>query len=429
MSPIPLIEHVLHTLTRRDEPDNPEDRPTDPNGLVLEAWAQGYMVGSLIIMSCITLANMRRGVLLHKLILLELVLGYWQGFFILFKPPVYAWWLSVAAIPLNTSWWLHNVIAWMKLRPFLNKLGSRLFIGTVILVIPYWIVEIYANFTYFHNVNTVFLKTRPWEALCRDPWWILAACLLIYNIKTKYDLTLTQIVRISPRFAVMLGAMVLSICFIVLDVLSVTSALKSVLPVGINPFWKLSFVFKCLTDSVVLDDFKTALDRLRAFKMSRLGSFAMDGADSRSKKHKEAVAQANNWTNPSPVADKPQPVAPLPVLPSADGGYVAPRWEELKPARSDHVEDPGPTDIARNGSRDRDPEENPFDAIDAIDYADPQREASDTHMLQSQTSWLHRRSSEETSDADIEYAMAVRQMTNDSMEQQRNKKKGIGVAK
>ena len=29
------------------------------------------MVGSLIIMSCITLANMRRGVLLHKLILLE----------------------------------------------------------------------------------------------------------------------------------------------------------------------------------------------------------------------------------------------------------------------------------------------------------------------------------------------------------------------
>ena len=40
--------------------------------------AEGYMVGSLIIMSCITLANMRKGVLLHKLILLELVMGYWQ---------------------------------------------------------------------------------------------------------------------------------------------------------------------------------------------------------------------------------------------------------------------------------------------------------------------------------------------------------------
>ncbi|KIW81938.1 hypothetical protein Z517_04964 [Fonsecaea pedrosoi CBS 271.37] len=379
-------------------------------------------------MSCITLANMRKGVLLHKLILLELVLGYWQGFFILFNPPVYAWWLSVAAIPLNISWWLHNVIAWMKLKPFLTKTVSRLFIGTVILVIPYWIVEIYANFTYFHNVNKVFLKTRPWEALCRDPWWILAACLLIYNIKTKYDLTLTQIVRISPRFAVMLGAMVLSICFIILDVLSVTSALKSVLPVGINPFWKLSFVFKCLTDSVVLDDFKTALDRLRAFKMSRLGSFAMDAADYRNKKHTEDVNAANNWSTPPPppTGDKAQPIAPLPILPSPDSDYIKPRWEELKHGRSAHLENRDSTEIARNGSRDRDPEENPFDAID---YADPQRESSDTQMLKANSSWLQRRSSEETSDADIEYAMAVRSMTNDSMEQQRNRSKSIGIAK
>ena len=46
-------------------------KPTDRSGLELEAWAEGYMIGSLIILSCITLANMRRGVLLHKLILLE----------------------------------------------------------------------------------------------------------------------------------------------------------------------------------------------------------------------------------------------------------------------------------------------------------------------------------------------------------------------
>merc|ERR1712000_617172 len=200
MSPIPKAHNVLHTLLRREEQE--VTKPTDPHGLVLEAWAEGYMIGSLIIMSCITLANMRRGVLLHKLILLELVLGYWQGFFILFDPPVYAWWLSVAAIFLNISWSLHNVIAWMKIRPFLNKTASRLFIGSVILVQPYWVVEIYANFTYFHNVNTVFLKTRPWEALCRDPWWVLAACILFYNIKTKYDLSITQIVQISPRCAV-----------------------------------------------------------------------------------------------------------------------------------------------------------------------------------------------------------------------------------
>jgi len=41
------------------------------NGLILEAWAQGYMVGSLIIMAAITVSNMRKGVLLHKLILIE----------------------------------------------------------------------------------------------------------------------------------------------------------------------------------------------------------------------------------------------------------------------------------------------------------------------------------------------------------------------
>jgi hypothetical protein len=79
----------------------------------------------------------------------------------------------------------------------------------------------------------------------------------------------------------MVGAMILSIVFIIVDVLSVTSALQSSLPVGINPFWKLSYVFKCLTDTVILDDFKTALDRLRAFKMSRLGTFDMDDSDNK----------------------------------------------------------------------------------------------------------------------------------------------------
>lgn len=46
-------------------------KPTNPDGLILEAWAQGFMVGAIIIMICITLANLKRGVILHKLILLE----------------------------------------------------------------------------------------------------------------------------------------------------------------------------------------------------------------------------------------------------------------------------------------------------------------------------------------------------------------------
>ena len=70
MSPLPDLDNELHLLTKRNVTTDVE-KPTDPHALVLEAWAEGYMIGSLIIMSCITLANMRRGVLLHKLILLE----------------------------------------------------------------------------------------------------------------------------------------------------------------------------------------------------------------------------------------------------------------------------------------------------------------------------------------------------------------------
>lgn len=46
-------------------------KPTDAKGLTLEAWAQGMMFGSLMIMAFVTLANMRRRVLLHKLIFIE----------------------------------------------------------------------------------------------------------------------------------------------------------------------------------------------------------------------------------------------------------------------------------------------------------------------------------------------------------------------
>lgn len=40
-------------------------------GFVIESWSQGFMVGALMIMACITISNMRAGIFLHKLILLE----------------------------------------------------------------------------------------------------------------------------------------------------------------------------------------------------------------------------------------------------------------------------------------------------------------------------------------------------------------------
>jgi hypothetical protein len=69
MSPFPLPSADL--WARHVPANETVTKPKNINGLILESWAEGYMVGSLIILTCITLANMRRGVLLHKLIFLE----------------------------------------------------------------------------------------------------------------------------------------------------------------------------------------------------------------------------------------------------------------------------------------------------------------------------------------------------------------------
>ncbi|KAH4103613.1 hypothetical protein HBH98_011110 [Parastagonospora nodorum] len=348
MSPLssPMVRRtVIESPTPRNASAVLDFESWDAIELILEAWAQGLLVGSLVILIAITLANMRRGVLLHKLILLELVLGLWQGFWLFFRQPINGWWLSVAAIFLNASWSLHNVIAWMKIKPFLSRWASYAFIGTVILVQPYWVLEIYANFAYFHNINDIFLKTRPWEALCRDPWWIFATVLLFWVIKTQYELSLKEIVRISPRFGIMLLSMVLSIIFIICDILTVTKAIRLPGTTGINPFWKLAFVFKCLTDAVVLDDFKMALDRLRAFRISRLGSFSGDLSDSRSRNDGNLVA---TWEDMEREANALQAVR------SPDCDYIHPNNFPFKPKRArraqkdsvvfpnySHIRDPG----------------------------------------------------------------------------------------
>ncbi|GKU08960.1 unnamed protein product, partial [Fusarium langsethiae] len=190
-----------------------------------------------------------------------------NGFFMFFKPPVWGWYLSSTVILLIISWNLHNVISWLKNKPFLTKRYNAIYIGTIILVQPYWVLEIYANFTYFNPPYTrLFSSSRPLEALCRDPWWIFTALNLFWNIKYRYEFKYMELIRISPRFAVLLLSMTLSIIFIIIDLFAVTS----VLHIGyINPFWKFAFIFKCFTDTIILDDFKTALDKLSRYKMEQ----------------------------------------------------------------------------------------------------------------------------------------------------------------
>jgi hypothetical protein len=68
-----------------------------------------------------------------------------HGTFIFPNPPVYHWYLSATVILLNTSYSLHNVVAWIKNKPFLSRKASLFYIITVGLAQPYWVVEIVAN--------------------------------------------------------------------------------------------------------------------------------------------------------------------------------------------------------------------------------------------------------------------------------------------
>lgn len=81
----------------------------DQSDQILEAWGEGFNLGALIILILLLFCNYRVGVLLHKLILLEvripggereisltfqprkLVLALWHSTFIFFRDPVYGW--------------------------------------------------------------------------------------------------------------------------------------------------------------------------------------------------------------------------------------------------------------------------------------------------------------------------------------------------
>lgn len=134
------------------------------------------------------------------------------------------------------------------------------------------------QFLYFSDTSDLFRYTRPYEALFRDPWWLFTVLNLIYNIRGKYEFGIIELIRVSPRFGVLLAAMFMSLAFIIVDILAVSHAISATsLPDGINPFWKLAFVFKCLTDTIILDDFKSALDRLKNYKLQRMGTLVSDG--------------------------------------------------------------------------------------------------------------------------------------------------------
>lgn len=185
------------------------------------------------------------------------------------------------------SYFIHNVVSWLKIRPFLPRWGSRAFIISLVLVQPFWIAEAWSNFSYFNSLGSdANIRMRPWEALVRDPWWIFTTWKLIDSIKKTYNFQLWTLIKINRRFGIMLLCMFISIAFLLTDV--VVSAAKLTASSGINPYWRFALVFKCASDTIFLDDFKSVLDSIIARRFSA-------GASHQSRKSSYSVNRGDEF--------------------------------------------------------------------------------------------------------------------------------------
>ncbi|EXJ63025.1 hypothetical protein A1O7_03469 [Cladophialophora yegresii CBS 114405] len=269
-------------LQRRNE--TPEDGNwrmlASDEDFILEGWSEGFMVGALVIMACITIANMRRKVLLHKLILVEQLAALSHvGTFCFFGFKGYGWYLSSTAMFLYLSWIIHNIVAWMKIKPFFmdsrsmfkpdtGKWVRRIYLGTLALTVPFICWQIANNFRFFNNINDYYVSVRPYEPLMRDPWWVFTCLTLFHVINSVYGTGVFELIKRSPRFAILLIAICLALIFTAVDIAASIHNFTGSTD-GINPWWKISLVFKCLTDTIMLDDFKTELKRLNVKRMRK----------------------------------------------------------------------------------------------------------------------------------------------------------------
>lgn len=70
---------------------------------------------------------------------------------------------------------------------------------------------------------------------------------------------------ILPRFGVMLSAKVLCMVFVALDLPTLLRVLSVSLPLGVDPFWARDF-----TDTIILDNLDSALDKLWSYRRQGL---------------------------------------------------------------------------------------------------------------------------------------------------------------
>jgi hypothetical protein len=79
----------------------------------------------------------------------------------------YGWYLSSTAALLYLSWIVHNLVAWLKIKPFLTARASTIFLGTLSLTVAPILFQIVNNFLFFNNIRDLYTKVRPYEVLLR----------------------------------------------------------------------------------------------------------------------------------------------------------------------------------------------------------------------------------------------------------------------
>lgn len=143
----------------------------------------------------------------------------------------YGFYLSSTAALLYCSYFTHNIVAWMKIKPFFNEprpsFGPkicnwvpRVYLITLVMTAPVYIFEIFNNFRFFNNYSRLYETVRPYEPLIRDPWWVFSCVIFFRVIGKGYGLNVFGLIERSPRFGIMLAAICLALGFTVIDILA-----------------------------------------------------------------------------------------------------------------------------------------------------------------------------------------------------------------
>jgi hypothetical protein len=145
--------------------------------------------------------------------------------------PGYGFYLSSTAALLYCSYFTHNVVAWMKIKPFFSgsqplflptfcKWVARIYLVTLAMTAPVICFEIFNNFRFFNNYSRLYETVRPYEPLMRDPWWVFSCLTLFHAIRKCYSLNAFKLIRRSPRFGILLLAICLALIFTTMDILA-----------------------------------------------------------------------------------------------------------------------------------------------------------------------------------------------------------------